>query len=80
MGAAAAIDTGSRLDLWLFQKALTLPLARLEPYGMLILTNLIFLAPLLGAEVGVNLNIISRRIAGPTNAILALILWVPGNS
>jgi hypothetical protein len=36
-------------------------------------------APVLGAQVGVDLNIISRLISGPTEAILGAILRWTGN-
>jgi Zn-dependent protease len=71
---------GGRVAVGLLPRPLARPLARLEPYGMLILMGLLFLLPLLGAQAGMNLNIISRLIAGPTNALLGFILWLTGTS
>jgi hypothetical protein len=51
----------------------------LEPYGMMILIALLFLLPVVGAQVGVDLNIISYLVAAPTEAILRAILWLTGN-
>ncbi len=71
---------GGRVAVGLLPRPLARPLARLEPYGMLILMGLLFLLPLLGAQAGMNLNIISRLIAGPTNVLLGFILWLTGTS
>ena len=71
---------GGRVAVGLLPRPLALPLARLEPYGMLILLGLVFLLPLLGAQAGVDLNVASWLIAGPTDAILDLILRMTGHS
>jgi hypothetical protein len=39
---------------------------RLEPYGMIILITLLFFVPMFGAQMGIDLNIISRLIGAPT--------------
>jgi len=41
-----------------------------EPYGLLILIGLIFGLPMLGAQLGVNLDPISRSIMTSTNAVV----------
>ena len=56
------------------------PLARLEPYGMLILIGLLFILPMLGAQLGVDLSIVSRVIASSTDAIIGAILLLTGNA
>ena len=61
---------GGRVAVGLLPNFLALPLARLEPYGVMILLTLMLFAPILGAQMGVDLNIISRLISGPTDAIL----------
>jgi len=71
---------GGRVAVGLLPNALALPLARLEPYGVMILLTLMLFAPILGAQMGVDLNIISRLISGPTDAILGAILRVTGNN
>jgi len=70
---------GGRVAVGLLPNALALPLARLEPYGVMILLTLMLFAPILGAQMGVDLNIISRLIGGPTDAILGAILRLTGN-
>jgi len=70
---------GGRVAVGLLPNVLALPLARLEPYGVMILLALMLVAPVLGAQVGVDLNIISRLISGPTEAILGAILRWTGN-
>jgi Zn-dependent protease len=70
---------GGRVAVGLLPNFLALPLARLEPYGVMILLTLMLLGPVLGAQLGVDLNIVSRLISGPTEAILSAILRLTGN-
>jgi Zn-dependent protease len=70
---------GGRVAVGLLPNFLAAPLARLEPYGMMILLTVLLVLPLLGAQMGMDLNIVSRLINGPTEAILRAILWVTGN-
>ena len=55
------------------------PLVRLEPYGMLILIGLLFILPALGAQTGVDVNIVWRFIAQSADAIINAILRLAGN-
>jgi len=71
---------GGRVLAGLLPRALAVPFSRLEPYGMLILLGLLFLLPMVGAQVGTDLNIVSRLVGGPTDAIIGLILRVTGNA
>ena len=70
---------GGRIVVGLLPNALAEPLARLEPYGIMILLTLLLLLPMLGAQMGVDLNILSRLIGGPTEAIIRAILRLTGN-
>jgi len=70
---------GGRIAVGVLPDALASPLARLEPYGMLILIGLLFILPLLGAQLGVDLSIVSRVIASSTNSIIGAILRFTGN-
>jgi Zn-dependent protease len=70
---------GGRVAVGLLPNFLAAPLARLEPYGMMILLTVLLVLPLLGAQMGMDLNIVSRLINGPTEVILRAILWVTGN-
>jgi Zn-dependent protease len=69
---------GGRIAVGLLPRALALPLSRVEPYGLLILIGLLFFLPMLGTQIGVNLNLISQIIARCTNVIIGLILRMTG--
>jgi Zn-dependent protease len=55
-------------------------LARLEPYGILILIGLLFIVPMLGPQMGVDLSIVSRVVGVVTETITNAIIWITGNS
>ncbi len=71
---------GGRIAVGVLPNALASPLARLEPYGMLILIGLLFILPMLGAQFGVDLSIVSRVIASSTDFIIGVILRLTGNT
>jgi Zn-dependent protease len=70
---------GGRILVGMLPGALVRIVSRAEPYGMLILIGLIFVLPLLGAQLGINLDPISRIITTSTNAVLGTILRLTGN-
>ena len=70
---------GGRILVGVLPKALAVPVARLEPYGIVILLGLLIVLPMLGAHLGVNLSIVSRVIGVSTGAILDVILRLTGN-
>jgi Zn-dependent protease len=70
---------GGRIAVGLLPGFLGRLLARLEPYGMLILLTLLLFRPLLGAQMGVDLNLVSRLITGPIEAIVRAILQLSRN-
>ena len=47
---------------------------------MLILIAILFLVPLLGAQLGVDLSIVSQAVAVVTGAIIDAIVWLTGNA
>ena len=69
---------GGRIAVGLLPKALAFPLARLEPYGMLILIGLLVLLPLLGDQLGLDLAVVSRTLSGAINLVLEAILRLTG--
>jgi Zn-dependent protease len=71
---------GGRVAVGLLPKALAAPLARVEPYGMLILIALLILLPLAGAQFGLNLDVISAILRKSTGYMIWLILVVTGNA
>jgi Zn-dependent protease len=52
---------GGRIAVGLLPDALASPLARLEPYGLVILIGVLFILPMIGAQMGVDLNVVSQR-------------------
>jgi Zn-dependent protease len=71
---------GGRVAVGLLPRALAAPLARLEPYGMLILIALLILLPLAGSQFGLNLDVISAILRKSTGYVIWLILLVTGNA
>jgi len=70
---------GGRIAVGVLPNAVAFPLARLEPYGMVILIGLLFILPILGAQLGVDLSIVSQVISSSTGAIIDAILRLTGN-
>ena len=71
---------GGRVAVGLLPDFLALPLAALEPFGMLILIGVLFLLPMLGAQLGVDLSIVSRVVNVVTGTIIDAIVWLTGNT
>ena len=70
---------GGRILVSVLPGSLARLVSRAEPYGLLILIGLIVVLPLLGARLGINLDLISRLIMTSTNAVLGIILRLTGN-
>jgi len=70
---------GGRVAVGLLPRPLALPLARLEPFGMLILIGVLILLPLLGSQFGLNLDVISAILRTTTGYVIRAILFVTGN-
>jgi Zn-dependent protease len=70
---------GGRVAVGLLPKPLAVPLARLEPFGMLILIGFLILLPLAGSQFGLNLDVISAILRTMSSHVLRLILVVTGN-
>jgi Zn-dependent protease len=71
---------GGRVAVGLLPRVLAAPLARLEPYGMLILIGILILLPLAGSQFGLNLDVISAILRTTTGYVIQCILIVTGNS
>jgi Zn-dependent protease len=71
---------GGRIAVGLLPNAIGSPLARLEPYGMIILIGLLFILPMIGAQMGLDFNVVSRSIAAVTNAVISVILQITGHA
>jgi Zn-dependent protease len=70
---------GGRILVGILSKAAAASVARLEPYGMVILIGLLIVLPLLGAQMGIDLSVIPRALTISTRAIIEAILYVTGN-
>src|ERR1700742_463872 len=71
---------GGRVAVGLLPNVLAVPLSRLEPYGMLILIGLLILLPMLGTQLGLNLDVISSILGTVTGYVIRLLLVVTGNA
>jgi Zn-dependent protease len=71
---------GGRVAVGILPRPLALPLARLEPVGMLILIAILILLPLAGSQFGLNLDVISSILRKATDAIIRFILLLTGNA
>jgi Zn-dependent protease len=69
---------GGRIAVGLLPSALAKPLQELEPYGMMILIGLIFILPLLGRNLGLDLNLISWLISSIADPIIQGIARLAG--
>jgi len=70
---------GGRVAVGLLPGVLAAPLARLEPFGMLILIGFLIILPLAGSQFGLNLDVISAILRTSTGYVLRLILILTGN-
>ncbi|HVI68200.1 MAG TPA: site-2 protease family protein [Bradyrhizobium sp.] len=71
---------GGRVAVGLLPRPLAIPLARLEPFGMLILIGFLILLPLAGSQFGLNLDVISAILRRSTDLIIRFILVLTGNA
>ncbi|GIQ76706.1 site-2 protease family protein [Bradyrhizobium sp. RD5-C2] len=71
---------GGRVAVGLLPRPLAVPLARLEPYGMLILIGLLILLPVIGRQIGLNLDVISTILRTLTGYVINALLLITGNT
>ena len=69
---------GGRVAVGLLPRPLALPLARLEPYGMMILMGL-FLLSYLGPQIGLGFSLLGWLIGGPADLLYDLVLKITGH-
>jgi len=69
---------GGRVAVGLLPDALAFALARTERYGLLILILILFVLPMIGTSLNMDLNIIGYVIEKPVAWILDLIAWLTG--
>ena len=71
---------GGRVAVGILPRPLALPLARLEPFGMLILIAILILLPLAGSQFGLNLDVISAILRRLTGYVIQAVLFLTGNA
>lgn len=71
---------GGRVAMGLLPNALAIPLARLERFGIVIVLALFILLPLIGSELGYDLDPFGVLIGGPLRWLLGVVGWLTGHS
>ena len=71
---------GGRVAVGLLPRPLALALARIEPFGMLILIGLLILLPLAGSQFGLNIDAISAILRTLTGYVIQAVLFLTGNA
>ena len=71
---------GGRVAVGLLPNFLARPLSRLEPYGMFIILGLLFVVPLVGGQLGYNLNIIGWLLGEPVGWTIDFVMRITGNA
>ena len=67
---------GGRIAVGLLPESLARPLAQLERYGFFIVLGLLFLLPMVGREIGMDLNFIWHAIEYVVGTLLVAILTI----
>jgi len=70
---------GGRVAVGILPDVLAFPLARLERFGLPILLAAFFLLPMLGRQIGVDLNVMTWLMGPPVDAVIDLIQILTGN-
>jgi Zn-dependent protease len=71
---------GGRVAVGLLPDVLAAPLARLEPFGMAILLGLLFILPMLGDQLGQNLDVVGWLLTRPVGVTIDFIIRMTGNA
>jgi Zn-dependent protease len=69
---------GGRVAVGLLPRALAMPLARLERWGLLILIAGLFILPMLGRQIGLNLDVFHWLIWVPVSWLLPIFAALAG--
>jgi Zn-dependent protease len=70
---------GGRVAVGLLPRRLALPIARLEPYGLFILMGVLFILPLIGTQIGMNLSVLPWLLGPPVEYVIRLLGLVTGH-
>ena len=69
---------GGRVAVGLLPVRLAVPFARLERHGMLIIIGLLFVLPIVGAQLGMNLDILGMLLGRAVDVVIEAILRIAG--
>ena len=69
---------GGRVAVGLLPRPLAMRLARLERFGMMIIIGVIFLLPMLGQALGIQLNLFQWLILTPVCGLSSIITFLAG--
>ncbi len=69
---------GGRVAVGLLPRPLALPLSRLEPYGLFILLGGLFILPMVGRLVDLNLNVFGWLVLLPASLMQTLVALLAG--
>ena len=69
---------GGRVAVGLLPDVLARPLSRLEPYGFFVIIGLLFVLPLLGSTIGVDIGIMQWLVMGPAEWLSRAIITLVG--
>jgi len=70
---------GGRVAVGLLPRALAIRLARLERWGLMIVVAALFILPMAGARLGVELNVFRWLVGVPAKFLIENILFVTGH-
>jgi Zn-dependent protease len=69
---------GGRVITSILPNVLAKPFARLERYGFLILLGIVFLLPMLGRQIGADLNLLRWAVSSPLRWLTPFFLSLAG--
>lgn len=69
---------GGRVAVGILPQALAVPLARMERFGMGVMIGVVMILPMIGSQLGMNLNILSWLIGPPVRALSGGLLSLVG--
>ncbi|MFI4987724.1 MAG: site-2 protease family protein [Alphaproteobacteria bacterium] len=70
---------GGRVLVGLLPLSLARPFARIERWGMFILIAVLFILPMVGRELNMDLNVISWLMGWPAEKLFEAIVWLTGS-
>lgn len=70
---------GGRVAVGLLPRQLAMPLAKLERYGLFILMGVLFILPLIGQQIGMNLSVLPWLLGPPVEYVIRLLGFATGH-